>query len=70
MYEHLSHVIDGIDEEKDLKWWSDDNGVNMALELPVFKVSGRKSVSSVIVGFHPFDSDLCYMSCELHRIIS
>ncbi|XP_021942608.1 protein kinase C and casein kinase substrate in neurons protein 1 isoform X3 [Zootermopsis nevadensis] len=55
IYEEFYHTVNNADHEKDLKWWSNMYGVNMAMNWPYFeefppvnnKVS-RKSTSRVI----------------------
>lgn len=38
IYEELYHTINNADYEKDLKWWSNNHGVNMAMNWPQFEV--------------------------------
>ncbi|XP_076273983.1 protein kinase C and casein kinase substrate in neurons protein Synd isoform X8 [Rhynchophorus ferrugineus] len=37
IYEELFHTINNADYEKDLKWWSNNHGVNMAMNWPQFE---------------------------------
>ncbi|KAJ8966669.1 hypothetical protein NQ317_007875 [Molorchus minor] len=37
IYEELYHTINNADYEKDLKWWSGNHGVNMAMNWPQFE---------------------------------
>ncbi|XP_014207471.1 protein kinase C and casein kinase substrate in neurons protein 1 isoform X2 [Copidosoma floridanum] len=37
IYEELYHTINNADHEKDLKWWSNNHGVNMAMAWPQFE---------------------------------
>lgn len=37
IYEELQHTINNADFEKDLKWWSNNHGVNMAMNWPQFE---------------------------------
>ncbi|XP_071056806.1 protein kinase C and casein kinase substrate in neurons protein 1 isoform X3 [Onthophagus taurus] len=37
IYEELYHTINNADHEKDLKWWSNNHGVNMAMNWPQFE---------------------------------
>nr|CAH7718619.1 unnamed protein product [Callosobruchus chinensis] len=37
IYEELYHTINNADYEKDLKWWSNNHGVNMAMNWPQFE---------------------------------
>nr|CAI5828706.1 unnamed protein product [Callosobruchus analis] len=37
IYEELYHTINNADYEKDLKWWSNNYGVNMAMNWPQFE---------------------------------
>ncbi len=39
IYEEFYHTINNADREKDLKWWSNNHGVNMAMNWPDFEVS-------------------------------
>lgn len=39
IYEEFYHTINNADHEKDLKWWSNNHGVNMAMNWPQFEVS-------------------------------
>lgn len=41
IYEEFRHSIQNADANKDLKWWSNNHGVGMAMNWPVFEV--RKS---------------------------
>jgi len=36
IYEEFYHTINNADHNKDLKWWSNNHGVNMAMGWPVF----------------------------------
>lgn len=38
IYEEYRHTIQNADSSKDLKWWSKNNGVEMATNWPVFEV--------------------------------
>ena len=38
IYEEYRHTIQNADSSKDLKWWSNNNGVGMAMNWPVFEV--------------------------------
>ncbi|KMQ98388.1 protein kinase c and casein kinase substrate in neurons protein 2-like isoform 1 protein [Lasius niger] len=37
IYEEFFHTINNADHEKDLKWWSNNHGVNMAMNWPQFE---------------------------------
>uniref|UniRef100_A0A8D8XBA7 Protein kinase C and casein kinase substrate in neurons protein 2 n=1 Tax=Cacopsylla melanoneura TaxID=428564 RepID=A0A8D8XBA7_9HEMI len=37
IYEEFRHTINNADHEKDLKWWSNNHGVNMAMNWPQFE---------------------------------
>ncbi|XP_043266821.1 protein kinase C and casein kinase substrate in neurons protein 1 isoform X3 [Venturia canescens] len=37
IYEEFYHTISNADHEKDLKWWSNNHGVNMAMNWPQFE---------------------------------
>lgn len=41
IYEEFYHTINNADHEKDLKWWSNNHGVNMAMNWPQFEVIYR-----------------------------
>lgn len=38
IYEEFYHTINNADHQKDLKWWSNNHGVNMAMAWPSFVV--------------------------------
>lgn len=38
IYEEFYHTINNADHEKDLRWWSNNHGVNMAMNWPLFEV--------------------------------
>ncbi|XP_050529726.1 protein kinase C and casein kinase substrate in neurons protein 1 isoform X1 [Daktulosphaira vitifoliae] len=37
IYEEFYHTINNADHEKDLRWWSNNHGVNMAMNWPMFE---------------------------------
>ncbi|KAK6626379.1 hypothetical protein RUM43_006690 [Polyplax serrata] len=37
IYQEFNHTINNADHEKDLRWWSNNHGVNMAMNWPVFE---------------------------------
>lgn len=39
VYEEFYHTINNADHEKDLRWWSNNHGVNMAMNWPQFEVN-------------------------------
>lgn len=39
IYEEFYHTINNADQEKDVKWWSNNYGVNMAMNWPQFEVN-------------------------------
>ena len=41
IYEEFYHTVSNADHEKDLRWWSNTNGVNMPMAWPQFEVSVR-----------------------------
>ncbi|XP_063906350.1 protein kinase C and casein kinase substrate in neurons protein 1 isoform X3 [Zophobas morio] len=45
IYEELYHTINNADFEKDLKWWSNNHGVNMAMNWPQFEEYSANSKS-------------------------
>lgn len=49
IYEEFYHTINNADHQKDLKWWSNNHGVNMAMNWPSF------IVSFCLYGFHGCD---------------
>ncbi|XP_018336704.1 protein kinase C and casein kinase substrate in neurons protein 1 isoform X2 [Agrilus planipennis] len=46
IYEELYHTINNADYEKDLKWWSNNYGVNMAMNWPQFEDYNSTTSSS------------------------
>lgn len=38
IYEEFHHTINNADHQKDLKWWANNHGVNMAMAWPQFEV--------------------------------
>jgi hypothetical protein len=38
IFEEFHHTISNADHLKDLKWWSNNHGVNMAMNWPAFEV--------------------------------
>lgn len=58
IYEEFYHTINNADSKKDLKWWSNNHGVNMAMNWPEFEdyteefrdISKGKSKESVPTG--------------------
>ena len=46
IYEEFHHTINNADHQKDLKWWANNHGVNMAMAWPQFEVRTLKSTSS------------------------
>lgn len=38
IYEEFNHTVANADYEKDLKWWSNNHGVNMPMNWPSFEV--------------------------------
>lgn len=39
IYEEFYHTINNSDHLKDLRWWSNNHGVNMAMNWPAFVVN-------------------------------
>merc|ERR1719211_881355 len=37
IYEEFYHTVNNADHEKDLRWWSNTNGVNMPMAWPQFE---------------------------------
>ncbi|XP_072392296.1 protein kinase C and casein kinase substrate in neurons protein 1 isoform X2 [Diabrotica undecimpunctata] len=49
IYEEFYHTINNADYEKDLKWWSNNHGVNMAMNWPQFEdYSTQKSIKKEV----------------------
>lgn len=44
IYEEFHHTISNADYMKDLKWWSNNHGVNMAMNWPTFEVCWRLEI--------------------------
>ena len=42
IYEEFYHTVNNADHVKDLKWWSNTHGVNMAMKWPYFEVRSMK----------------------------
>lgn len=38
IYEEFYHTVNNADHEKDLRWWANNHGVNMAMNWPQFEV--------------------------------
>lgn len=38
IYEEFHHTVNNADHQKDLKWWANNHGVNMAMGWPQFEV--------------------------------
>ena len=47
IYEEFYHTVNNADHEKDLRWWSNTHGVNMAMNWPQFEV--RERAMSVVL---------------------
>lgn len=43
IYEEYRHSIQNADAKKDLKWWSNNHGVGMAMNWPQFEVNIENS---------------------------
>lgn len=56
IYEEFYHTINNADREKDLKWWSNTHGVNMAMNWPYFEVSHMLLWENTFLGLH-----LCWL---------
>lgn len=39
IYKEFHHTVNNADHQKDLKWWSNNHGVNMGMSWPTFVVS-------------------------------
>ena len=39
IYREFEHTVSSADKEKDLRWWSNNHGVNMPMNWPAFEVS-------------------------------
>jgi len=53
IYEEFYHTINNADHEKDLRWWSNNHGVNMAMNWPLFEVC--KITKQLVLLFGYFD---------------
>ncbi|XP_074601119.1 protein kinase C and casein kinase substrate in neurons protein Synd [Brevipalpus obovatus] len=73
IYEEYRHTIQNADANKDLKWWSNNNGVGMAMNWPIFEEyieefrdiigkTGKKSAIAetgiTLVNQHKFNEEL------------
>ena len=45
IYDEFYHTVSNADHDKDLRWWSNTHGVNMAMAWPQFEV-GQPTVQS------------------------
>lgn len=50
IYEEFYHTINNADHEKDLRWWSNNHGVNMAMNWPLFEVCRVEKIFLIV--FH------------------
>ena len=41
IYEEFEHTVANADCDKDLKWWSNNHGVNMHMNWPAYEVSAK-----------------------------
>ncbi|XP_019866189.1 protein kinase C and casein kinase substrate in neurons protein 1 isoform X2 [Aethina tumida] len=55
IYEELYHTINNADYEKDLKWWSNNHGINMAMNWPQFEdySANNKSIKTKVAAAKP-----------------
>lgn len=72
IYEEYRHTIQNADANKDLKWWSNNNGIGMAMNWPVFEeyveefrdIIGKPKKSTInetgitLVNQHKFNEEL------------
>lgn len=49
IYEEFYHTINNADHQKDLKWWSNNHGVNMAMNWPAFMVNLTKAFITILL---------------------
>ncbi|RWS10451.1 hypothetical protein B4U79_11057 [Dinothrombium tinctorium] len=83
IYDEFRHSIQNSDASKDLKWWSNNHGVGMAMNWPVFEeyceefrdITGKVSKKSTInetgitlVNQHKFTEELPEYTPELQNI--
>lgn len=61
IYEEFYHTINNSDHLKDLKWWSNNHGVNMAMNWPSFVVS---AVSAIICYVYK----LCFLCLKKENV--
>ncbi|KPI98254.1 Protein kinase C and casein kinase substrate in neurons protein 3 [Papilio xuthus] len=46
IYEEFHHTINNADHQKDLKWWANNHGVNMAMAWPQFEEASTESLET------------------------
>ena len=46
IYEEFYHTVNNADHEKDLRWWSNTHGVNMAMNWPQFEVCSESLLTN------------------------
>ena len=51
IYEEFRHSIQNADANKDLKWWSNNHGVGMAMNWPVFEVRNLDYIQFKIIRY-------------------
>lgn len=63
IYEEFYHTINNADHEKDLRWWSNNHGVNMAMNWPLFEVCVELKI--IIISFLHLLLLLFFLFCTL-----
>ena len=66
IYKEFYHTINYADHQKDLKWWSNNHGVNMAMNWPAFMVNLAKALN-IMPLFH-FLIFVIYQICNCRNI--
>lgn len=59
IYEEYRHTIQNGDAVKDLKWWSNNHGVGMAMNWPQFEVSVCLRLCLYALKKYPLIFELC-----------
>ena len=49
IYREFEHTITNADKEKDLRWWSNNHGVNMPMNWPAFEVGDAAAEAAVVL---------------------
>ncbi|KAL2745180.1 protein kinase C and casein kinase substrate in neurons protein 1 isoform X1 [Vespula maculifrons] len=69
IYEEFYHTINNADHEKDLKWWSNNHGVNMAMNWPQFELKAYSLfLYKQFVDVKSYDEDLLSLDRNPQRL--